>query len=117
MANKKTKPVFIDQSATVRISSDSKSIMETAYDYWELSSLLFSGLSSCPYDINQIEPSSKFYFFSKSLAETLGVDWNTMSHEDSNRIMLGVLEHCFQQIKQGNETAYLTISVSDKPFV
>ncbi|MCM1140203.1 MAG: hypothetical protein NC453_16680 [Muribaculum sp.] len=58
-------------------------------DYFELSKYLFG--DDAPQDVNEIPTDSPFYEAAKSIADEMGLEWEKMSHDDSNRVMLNIL--------------------------
>ena len=68
-------------------------------NYLELSKFLFADPDNSIYDVNELEPDEKFYPLAKDISGELKIDWKTMSHEDSNRIMLLMLERAYQKVR------------------
>lgn len=91
-----------------------------AYDkYFRLSQLLFNEDSDeCPYRMNDLKEDNVFYKDAKSLADELGIDWEKMTDEESNRIMLNLLGDSFMAIKPDDNTLRLhtefTVSISEE---
>jgi len=89
--------------------------VQSVLDYFELSKLLFCGDESCPYEINELKPESKFYKKAKAIADELEISWKKMSHEDSNRIMLALLEETYLKINVDNGyMPVLSVTLRDK---
>lgn len=65
-------------------------------DYFSLSKYLFG--DDAPVDVNEIPKESLFYETARSLSDEMGLDWDNMSHEDSNRVMLNLLSDYFYNI-------------------
>lgn len=84
---KEKKEQEIKEEASARLSK-----------YFRLSSLLFGYGDNSPYDINELKEDNEFYKPAKELAEELEIDWKKMTHEESNRIMLSLLDDFFNQI-------------------
>lgn len=64
-----------------------------------------------PYDVNEIPEDNAFYETAKAISEEMGLDWNAMSHEDSNRVMINLLSEYFLNIRQVDKyKPVLTIS-------
>lgn len=57
---------------------------------------------------------SKFYAAAKEIAKQIDVDWETMSHEDSNRIMLALLEDTYNAMGKVGDKKNLVIEVKLK---
>lgn len=78
-------------------------------DFFQLCKFLFG--DDAPYDVNEIPKDNPYYQTAKDIADEMGVDWEDMEHEDSNRIMLNILGEYFDGIKVDDEhTPVLTIS-------
>lgn len=65
-------------------------------DYFNLSKYLFG--DDAPVDVNETPKDSPFYETARSLSDEMGLDWDNMSHEDSNRVMLNLLSEYFYNI-------------------
>ena len=80
-------------------------------DYINLSKLLFSGTVDI-YNINALDEKNEFYAHAKELAEEMEISWEKMSHEDSNRIMLAMLEDYYNFMRpEENEGVVVKIDV------
>ena len=66
-------------------------------DYFELSKYLFG--DDAPQDVNEIPTDSPFYESAKAIADEMELDWEKMSHDDSNRVMLNLLSDYFFSIQ------------------
>lgn len=78
-------------------------------EYFELSKYLFG--EDAPQDVNEIPSDSPFYDSAKAISEEMGLDWEGMSHEDSNRVMLNLLSDYFFSIQSDDKyKPVLTIS-------
>ena len=78
-------------------------------DFFNLSKYLLG--EDAPYDVNEIPCDSPFYKDAKAISEEMDLDWDNMSHEDSNRVMLNLLSEYFCNIKPEEKyDAILTIS-------
>ena len=66
-----------------------------------------------PYDINEIKEDNEFYKPAKNLAEELEIDWEKMTHEESNRIMLALLDEYYNRIMVDKDYRF-TMSVTVK---
>lgn len=78
-------------------------------EYFELSKYLFG--DDAPNDVNEIPSDSPFYEPAKEIANEMGLDWENMSHEDSNRLMLNLLSDYFYNITTDDKyKPVLTIS-------
>ena len=83
--------------------------LETFFRYYELSSLLFDRQRDEIYDVTDIPQNDKFYEVAKDKATQLQIDWANMSHEDSNRIMLALLEDSFNLIREIENSKSITL--------
>ena len=77
-----------------------KETMESYLNYLKLSRMLFANPETSIYDINELKEGDMFYMEAKGIADDLGVNWENMSHADSNRIMLALLEDFYQKMKK-----------------
>lgn len=66
-------------------------------DFFNLSKYLLG--DNAPYDVNEIPQDSPFYETARAIADEMQINWDSMSHEDSNRIMLNLLAEYFLNIK------------------
>lgn len=91
--------------------------LQSLYDaytkYIELSRYLF-GSKNPIYDINEMPGDSDFFTDAVKIAEQLEIDWEAMSHEDSNRIMLALLEDYYKAMKKVENKKQLTIEIKLK---
>ena len=74
---------------------DKKKTLEAFFRYYELSRLLFGQKQNEIYDVTDIPKTNKFY----EIAKQLEIDWENMTHEESNRVMLALLEDSFNLIR------------------
>lgn len=82
---------------------------EATANYFQLSKFLFS--EDAPYDVNEIPQDSPFYESAKAISDEMGLDWENMSHEDSNRVMINMLADAFAAIEPDEHyDTVLTIS-------
>lgn len=89
MAKKKT-----DKERPVKQMSDA------LQEYLALSKFLFADPDDSIYDVNELEPDEQFYPLAKQLADELKIEWEDMTHEESNRIMLLMLEKTYQKVRE-----------------
>lgn len=81
--------------------------------YFELSKYLFG--DDAPNDVNEIPTDSPFYDTAKAIAEEMNLDWEKMSHEDSNRVMLNLLAEYYANIQTDEQyVPVLTITFTKK---
>lgn len=92
-----------------------KKAIEKVITYFKLSTLLFGMGDKSPYDINEIKEDNEFYKPAKALAAELKIDWGKMTHEESNRIMLSLLDDYFNQINvDGDYKFTLLVNIEKK---
>ena len=73
-------------------------IKSAYFSYLELSSYLFGKGENGIYDINEMPETNQFYTRAKEVAAQLEINWAEMTHEESNRIMLALLEDVYQEM-------------------
>lgn len=96
--------------------AETRNVYEKYMSYIELSKYLFAPGKNQVYDMNEIPSSNKFYKPAKELAKQLDIDWKKMTHEDSNRIMLALLEDTYCDMKDAIKTKKAVIEVNVKIF-
>lgn len=89
-------------------------MVDALKEYLDLSKFLFADPDNSIYDVNELEPDEQFYPLAKKLAEELKIGWDDMSHEDSNRIMLLMLEKAYQKIREVTDRSKITIEFKVK---
>lgn len=78
-------------------------------EYFELSKYLFD--ENAPQDVHDIPEDNQFYEVAKDIADEMKLDWDSMSHEDSNKVMLNLLAEYFAGIQpDGDYHPVLTVS-------
>jgi len=87
-----SEPKVVDETGG---GHDLQLFRDTWLRYIELSKYLFAPKNPI-YDINEMPQSSKFFKPAQSIAAQLGINWETMTHEESNRIMLALLEDTYK---------------------
>lgn len=70
-------------------------------DYISLSKYLFG--DDAPLDVNEIPIDNPYYDAARAIAEDMDLDWATMTHEDSTRVMLNLLGEYFYAIKPDSQ--------------
>lgn len=91
-----------------------KQTLEQFFRYFELSSLLFDHNRDEIYNVTDIPADSKFYSLAKDTAKQLQIDWSNMTHEESNRIMLAMLEESFNLIRDIENSKGIIIKTTIK---
>lgn len=87
---------------------------DTYLRYIALSKYLFASGDKAIYDINEIPKDNTFYKPAKQLAKSLGISWSKMTHEESNRIMLALLEDTYNAMAEVGDKSHLVIEVTLK---
>lgn len=78
---------------------ENKEYLLNAYQkYIRLSRYLFGLGDDSPFDINEIPDGNEFLAPAKKIAKSLDINWKNMSHEESNRIMLALLEDTYKEM-------------------
>lgn len=93
-----------------------KTAQEAWFEFARLCKLLFGMGDNCPYNMNEIKEDNEFYDYAKDLAAELEIDWDGMTHDESNRLMLALLDDYYQAIQVHKESNY-TIIVNERPKV
>lgn len=93
--------------------------MRQAYDAWmkfmKLCGLLFNPNSDAIYNINELKEDSEYYQHARDLCEEMEIDWDGMTHEDSNRVMLALLDDHYNDIQIDKEKDYVfKIKIEEK---
>jgi hypothetical protein len=94
--------------------ANKKQTLDAFFRYYALSSLLFDNKKAEIYDVTDIPSNNQFHVMAKDKAKELEIDWKTMSHEDSNRIMLAMLEDCWNTIRDIENAQKLNIELTLK---
>lgn len=110
MNNEQKLPDVIDESGE---KHDLKLFTRTWMDYIELSRYLFAN-DNAIYDVNEIPSDHKFYKPAKKLAKQLGISWKSMTHEESNRLMLALLEDTYRAMEEVSNQKNLVVAVKLK---
>lgn len=92
---------------------DMETLCSTYLRYTALSKCLF-GQDENYYNINELPKDNDFYKEARAMAKSLGIDWKKMSHEDSNRIMLAMLEDTYNAMAAVGDKKHLTVEVKLK---
>jgi len=93
---------------------DLKLFRGTYLRYIALSKYLFASGDKAIYDINEIPKDNEFYKDARSIAKSLGISWKNMTHEESNRIMLALLEDTYNAMAAVGDKSHLVVEVSLK---
>lgn len=71
---------------------------EALLKYMRFSKLLFGGTKETPQLINELKPESEFYELAKKVAKDDGISWEEMTDDDSNYIILIMLNELYLSI-------------------
>lgn len=82
---------------------------QSLINYLKLSDLFFG--NNPVYEMNELDEKSEFYQLAKDLADEMQIDWKNMSHEDSNRIMLAMLDEHFSQVRENEDVKSVKVEV------
>lgn len=99
----------IPHNATQTEHKDLRKALSAYLEYLELSRLLFG--SDDIYDITDLPETSKFYKPAMDIAVQLGVGWKDMTHSESNRIMLALLEDYYNNMAMVADSKDLSVQV------
>lgn len=80
--------------------TDGKRTVEQFFQFFELSGLLFDHGRKEIYNVADIPANNKYQKAARKKARELKIGWDEMSHEDSNRVMLAMLEDSYNLIKE-----------------
>lgn len=105
-----TKVTVADESGG---QHDLQLFKETYIGYIELSKYLF-GSKNPIYDINEMPETCKFLGPAKEIAKSIDVNWEKMTHEESNRIMLALLEDTYKMMAKVGNKSKLVVEVKLK---
>lgn len=92
-------------------------VKDSYFRYIKLSQYLFGSGDAAVYDVNEIPVDSKFYQLAHDLADSMEISWESMTHEESNRIMLAMLDDCYNAMSKEiskKDKAKLVIDVNFK---
>ena len=92
---------------------DTQRFYDTYTRYIALSRYLF-GVSEPINDINEMPKNCIFYADARKIAEELRISWKDMSHAESNRIMLALLDDYYNAMAEVADSKKLAIEVDLK---
>ena len=92
---------------------DLELLRATYMRYIALSKMLF-GQEESVYDINELKKDNEFYKDAVAIAKSLGIKWKTMTHDESNRVMLALLEDTYNAMAAVGDKKNLAIEVKLK---
>jgi hypothetical protein len=98
-------------SVEVPRNIDKDLFLKTYMGYIGLSKILFGNIENPIYDITEIPEENEFHLPARKIAESLGIDWKHMTHDESNRIMLALLEDTYMAMLKVAEKEKLLIEV------
>lgn len=91
-----------------------KILKNTYLRYVALSKYLFATGDDAIYDVNEIPKGNEFYKLAKGIAKDLDINWKEMTHEESNRIMLAMLEDTYNAMAEVSDKEKLIIEIKLK---
>ena len=65
-------------------------------EFFQISDFLLG--DNAPYDINELKDDSPYYETAKELADEMEIDWEKMTHEESNRIVVNLLAEYYARM-------------------
>lgn len=74
-------------------------------DYAELSSFLLR--EEAPLNINETPENNKFYQPARDMVEELELDWDNLTQDESNRVMINLLGDFFMNIQDNKDKEYI----------
>lgn len=84
-------------------------------EFMKLCGLLFNPNSTAMYNINELKEDSEYYQSAIDLCDEMEIDWENMTHEESNRVMLALLEDYYNAIQVDKEKDYVVkINIVEK---
>jgi hypothetical protein len=95
-------------------SVDLVKLKDTYMRYIALSKYLFASGDSAIYDVNEVPVNNEFHQPAKAIAKSLGIGWEGMTHEESNRIMLALLEDAYNAMAEVEDKENIMIEVKFK---
>lgn len=93
---------------------DKELFLQTYMNYVGLSKYLFSKGDEGIYNVNEIPKDNEFYKPAKAITKSLEISWKNMTHEESNRIMLAMLEDAYNAMAEVEDKESLFIEVKLK---
>lgn len=66
-------------------------------EFFQISDFLLG--DNAPYDINELKDDNPYYETAKELADEMEVDWEKMTHEESNRVVINLLAEYYARIQ------------------
>jgi hypothetical protein len=66
-------------------------------EFFKISDFLLG--DNAPYDINELKDDNPYYKTAKELADEMEVDWEKMTHEESNRVVINLLAEYYARIQ------------------
>lgn len=88
-------------SQNVTMGKKLEKVKDSYFRYIELSQYLFGSGDAAVYDVNEIPADNKFYQLARDLANSMNISWESMTHEESNRIMLAMLDDSYNAMSKG----------------
>lgn len=70
-------------------------------EFFQISDFLLG--DNAPYDINELKDDSPYYETAKELADEMEIDWEKMTHEESNRIVVNLLAEYYARIQSDDK--------------
>lgn len=97
-------------------TSEAQKTLDSYLRYISLSKCLFAEGDKGIYNINELPKEHEFYKPAMKMAKDLEISWKSMTHEESNRIMLALLEDFYLDMAKNTENKknlVLTVNVKE----
>lgn len=94
-----------------------KEVAKEAYEaYSDFITLCRTFFGKNPIDnVTSLDKDSVYYKASQEIAKEFGMDWDNLSPEDSNELMLALLEDYYNKVSVNDEYDYiLSVTVKEK---
>lgn len=67
-------------------------------DFFQMCNYFFG--DNPPYEVKDIPENNAYHKLAVEICDEMQIDWDAMTHEDSNRIILAMLDDYFNQIRE-----------------
>ena len=73
-------------------------VLDVFHKYMRLSKYLFGQSEEYIYNVNEMPEENEFCSPAKKIAKSFEINWKKMTHEESNRIMLALLDDVYNEM-------------------
>lgn len=77
---------------------NAEAVLDIYHKYMRLSKYLFGQSEEYIYNVNEIPEENEFCRPARKIAKSFDIDWKKMTHEESNRIMLALLDNVYNEM-------------------